>query len=148
MLDLILACTHHLLILSLAGCLVAELTLVRPGLSAADLPRLGRIDGAYGGLAMAIILVGIARVMFGLKGWEYYVYYPVFWAKMAAFVAVGLLSVAPTLRINAWRRAAVNGMDAVPAAEIASLRSYLKGQAAFLALVAILAAMMARATFY
>ena len=148
MLDLILACTHHILILSLAGCLVAESTLVRPGLSAADLPRLGRIDGAHGGLAMAIILVGIGRVMFGLKGWEYYVYYPVFWAKMAAFVAVGLLSVAPTLRINAWRRAAVNGMDAVPAAVIASLRSYLKGQAAFLALVAILAAMMARATFY
>ena len=55
---------------------------------------------------MLIIVVGIGRVFFGLKGWEYYIYYWAFWAKMAAFVAVGLLSIRPTMRFIAWRKAA------------------------------------------
>ncbi|TIL74004.1 MAG: DUF2214 family protein, partial [Mesorhizobium sp.] len=51
---------------------------------------------------MLIIVVGIGRVIYGLKGWEFYVYNWVFWAKMAAFVAVGLLSIIPTVRFASW----------------------------------------------
>ena len=40
---------------------------------------------------MLVIVVGIGRVIYGLKSWEYYVYYWAFWAKMAAFAVVGLL---------------------------------------------------------
>ena len=102
--DLLLAILHHFLVFSLAGMLAAEFALVRPGLSGASLGLLGRIDGAYGGVAMAIIVVGICRVLFGLKGWEYYVSNHAFWGKMVAFVIVGLLSIRPTMRIIAWRR--------------------------------------------
>jgi putative membrane protein len=139
--DLLLAILHHFLVFSLAGILAAELALVRPGLSGTGLGVLGRIDGAYGGVAMAIIVVGICRVLFGLRGWEYYVSNHAFWGKMIAFVIIGLLSIRPTMRIIAWRKSETG---VVPEAEILAVRSWIKAEIAFLALVLVFAAAMAR----
>ena len=102
--DLLLAILHHLLVFSLAGILAAEWVLIRPGLSGPNLQLLARVDGAYGGVAMAVIAIGVCRVIFGLKGWEYYVSNHAFWGKMVAFVVVALLSIRPTMRIIAWRK--------------------------------------------
>lgn len=139
--DLLLAILHHFLVFSLAGLLAGELALVRPGLSGPNLSLLGRVDGAYGGIALAVIVVGICRVIFGLKGWEYYVSNHAFWGKMIAFVIVGLLSVPPTMRIIRWRR---SEPSVVPEGEIATVRSWIKGEVLFLALVLVFAAAMAR----
>jgi putative membrane protein len=139
--DLLLAILHHFLVFTLAGMLVAELALVRPGLSGTGLGVLGRIDGAYGGVAMAIIVVGVCRVLFGLRGWEYYVSNHAFWGKMIAFVIVGLLSIRPTMRIIAWRR---SGTGVVPEGEIQAVRGWIKGEIFFLALILVFAAAMAR----
>jgi putative membrane protein len=139
--DLLLAILHHFFVFSLAGLLATELALVRPGLSGSNLSLLGRIDAAYGSLAGAVIIVGVCRVIFGLKGWEYYVSNHAFWGKMIAFVIVGVLSIRPTRRILAWRK---SGTDIVPESEIAAVRSWLKGEAFFLALVLVFAAAMAR----
>ena len=139
--DLLLAILHHFLVFTLAGMLAAEFALVRPGLSGASLGVLGRIDGAYGGVAMAIIVVGICRVLFGLRGWEYYVSNHAFWGKMAAFIVVGLLSIRPTMRIIAWRKSETG---VVPEGEIQVVRSWIKGEIFFLALVLVFAAAMAR----
>ena len=67
-LDFALAVLHHLLVFSLFGTFIAEMTSVRPGLTGAGLRRLARIDAAYGGLSLAVIAVGTLRVIFGLKG--------------------------------------------------------------------------------
>ncbi|MCX7306083.1 MAG: DUF2214 family protein [Hyphomicrobiales bacterium] len=139
--DLSLAILHHFLVFSLAGLLAAELVLVRPGLSGTNLSLLGRIDATYGAVAAAVIAIGICRVVFGLKGWEYYVTNHAFWGKMAAFVIVGLLSLPPTVRIIRWRR---SGTDRVPDSEIMAVRFWLKSEALFLALVLVFAAAMAR----
>jgi putative membrane protein len=139
--DLVLAILHHLLVFSLAGLLAAELALIRPSLSGPGLGLLGRIDRAYGGVAVAVIVVGVCRVIFGLKGWEYYVSNHAFWGKMAAFVIVGLLSIRPTMRILAWRR---SGANDVPESEILAVRGWIKGEIFFLALVLVFAAAMAR----
>ena len=147
--DLLLAIAHHLLIFALAAVIATELVLVRPGLKAETLGLLGRIDGAYGMIAMLIILVGIGRVFFGLKGWEYYIYYWAFWAKMASFLAVGLLSIRPTMRIIGWRKAATgNPGFTVPDAEIGSMRSYLHAEAMVFILIPAFAAVMARGIGY
>ena len=146
--DLILAILHHLLVFSIAAIIAAELVLVRPGLDRATLGLLGRVDAAYGLLAMLVIIVGAGRVYFGLKSWDYYVFYWVFWAKMAAFVATGLLSIVPTARIARWRKAGGVGDHIVSEAEIASVRPWLKAEAAVFLLIPIFAAMMARGVGY
>lgn len=145
MLDFALAGLHHLLVFSLAGLLAVELAILRHGLSGAALQVLARIDGAYGGLAAAVLAVGVMRVIWGLKGWEYYAANHAFWAKMAAFALVGLLSIRPTTRIVAWRRqAAAEPAYLVPPAEIDAVRAFLKAQALVFALILVFAAAMAR----
>lgn len=147
--DLLLAILHHLLVFSIAGIIAVELATVRPGLKGEALGMLGRIDGAYGLLAMLVIIVGFGRVFFGLRGWEYYVFYWAFWAKMAAFVVVGLLSIRPTMRILRWRRAAAGASAfAVPDDEIRAARTYLKAEALVFLLIPTFAAIMARGVGY
>lgn len=147
--DLVLAIAHHLAVFLLAAVLAGEFVIIRPGLARGGLALLGNLDRAYGALAGLIVLIGIGRVLFGLKGWEYYVYYWAFWAKMAAFVTVGLLSGPPTMRILRWRNQAAAAPDyVVPDAEIAGLRRFLQAQAAFFALILVFAATMARGIAY
>ena len=141
--DLLLAILHHLLMFMLAAALVAELVLIRNGLSGRDLKILAHVDRMYGIAAMAIIVVGVCRVIFGLKGWEYYVGNHAFWGKMAAFVLVAILSIKPTRRVAEWSRAAAEGY-VVPDAEIAAVRPLLRAQIFVFALISIFAAIMAR----
>lgn len=149
MTDLSLAIFHHLLIFLLASALAGEFVLIRPGLAGRDLKALAHIDRAYGALAMAVILVGVGRVVFGLKGWEFYVHNWAFWAKMAAFLALGLLSIAPTMRIIRWDRALRAGrFETVPDGEIAAVRRYLRLEIAMFALILVFAATMARGIGY
>jgi putative membrane protein len=143
--DLVLAIAHHFAVFLLAATLAGEFVLLRPGLTRSGLALLSSLDRAYGGLAGLIVLIGIGRVLFGLKGWEYYVYYWAFWAKMASFAAVGLLSGPPTARILRWRKQAAAAPDyVVPEAEIAGLRFYVRAEAGFFALILVFAATMAR----
>lgn len=147
--DLVLAIVHHLLVFSLAGIIGAEFVLIRGDLPAATLKRLAGIDRHYGIIATLIILVGIGRVFYGLKGWEFYVYNWMFWAKMAAFLAVGLLSIVPTIRFIAWnRQAKANSSFAVPAAELASVKTYVRAEAFIFLLIPVFAAAMARGYGY
>ncbi|MFE0018084.1 DUF2214 family protein [Mesorhizobium sp. NPDC059054] len=143
--DLVLTILHHLLAFSLAGIIAAEFVLIRNELTPGTLRRLARVDRHYGLLAVLIILVGIGRVFHGLKGWEFYVYNWVFWAKMVTFAAVGLLSIVPTIRFIAWNRQAVsNSAFQVPGHELASVRRYVWLEALLFLAIPAFAAAMAR----
>jgi putative membrane protein len=145
MLDLVLAILHHLLILSLAGLMMAGFVLVRPGVSGAGLKTLGGIDASYGGTAVLILVVGFCRVFLGAKGSAFYLENPVFWAKIAAFGVVGLLSIAPTIAILKWRKqAAVDPAFVPPEAEVARVRKVMLAELLVFALIPIFAAAMAR----
>ncbi|RRI07719.1 DUF2214 family protein [Mesorhizobium tamadayense] len=147
--DLLLAIAHHLLVFSLAGIIGAEFVLVRGELGAATLKRLAGIDRHYGIIAALIVIVGVCRVFFGLKGWEFYVYNWVFWAKMAAFIVVGLLSIIPTVRFISWsRQASGNPSFSVPAAEIASVKNYVRAEGFIFLLIPVFAAALARGYGY
>ena len=140
--DLILASSHHLVVFLLVAIFAAEFALLRPGLAGSRIGQLARIDAAYGGVAMLVIVVGVLRVIFGASGWEYYVSNYAFWAKMAAFLVMGLLTVPPTLAIRRWLKA---GQDyVVPAEEISANRRFIYLQAGVLVLIPIFAAAMAR----
>jgi putative membrane protein len=143
--DLLLAMVHHLLAFALAGVLAAEIALTAPGLTGAGLKRLGRLDAYYGALAGLLIAIGVLRVIYGGKGPDFYIASHAFWAKMAAFIAVGLLSIPPTLRMGRWRRSAkAEAGYAVPAEEVGAIRKWFVAEVAFLACVPVFAAMMAR----
>jgi len=144
-LDLHLAIVHHLIAFLIFGVIVAELCLLRRGASADDIKRAGLIDMHYGLFAMLLIAVGFSRAIFAAKGWAYYSVNIFFWAKMAAFATVGLLSIVPTVKLNGWRRAVKADPAALPgAAEIAQVRKFIWAELAVFALIPGFAAAMAR----
>ncbi|MDQ0465776.1 putative membrane protein [Caulobacter ginsengisoli] len=140
MLDLGLAIAHHLAIFALFGVLVSELVLVRRGLDAAAVRRVAAIDLWYGILAGLILVVGFARATMAAKGWLYYSHNEFFWAKIATFVVIGLLSAPPTVAYLRWRKAGVAPSDS----EVAGVRRLLWIQVLLFALLPAFAAAMAR----
>jgi len=140
MLDLALAIGHHLLIFALFGVLCAELIAVRRGMDAAAVARIAAVDLWYGILAGLILIAGFSRAVFAAKGWFYYQHNGFFWAKIATFAMIGLLSVPPTIRFIAWRRAEISPPDAA----IATLRRFLYAEVALFAFLPVFAAAMAR----
>ena len=145
MLDLLLAIAHHAAVFTYVGIFAAEFALLRPGLSGARVRQLGRLDAAYGGVAGLVIVIGVVRVIFGGSGWEFYVGNWAFWAKMAAFLAMGLLSIPPTRAILRWRNAAdADAAFAVPESDIRAARRFIHAEAAALALIPVMAAFIPR----
>lgn len=143
--DLVLAILHHLAVVSLIVVLAFEFALLRPGITPQDLRRVIRLDASYGALAGLVIVIGVCRVIWGFKGAGYYLSNPWFWAKMASFAAIGLLSIPPTLALLKWRRSAHHDDGFLPPeGDIARLRPYLHAEVALLALVVAFAAAMAR----
>ena len=140
MLDLGLAVGHHLLIFALFGILAAEFVLVRPEISLANVKRTARIDLWYGVVAGLIILVGFSRAVFAAKGWAYYEHNLYFWAKIATFILIALLSITPTLKYVRWQR----NQSAPGADEIALVRRFLWAELVLFGVLPIFAAAMAR----
>lgn len=59
-------------------------------------------DRWYGISAVALLIAGFARACYFEKGWAYYQASPFFRAKLALFLAIGLLSIIPTVRFIRW----------------------------------------------
>jgi len=150
MTDLALAIVHHLIVFGIAAVLAAELALMRPAaMSSQTVKLLGRFDAAYGMLALAILAVGFLRVWYGAKGPDFYLHNHAFWGKIAAFAAVGLISIKPTIRIAAWKKALKANAAFMPALdEVSGLRRLLLIEIHVFALIPIFAAMMARGVGY
>src|SRR6202021_4173649 len=102
--DWLLASFHHLAVFSLAAILSAEIFLTAGPIDDRMVLRVARIDAWFGIFAALVVAAGVLRVFFGAKGYEYYYVNIFFWAKMALFVGVGLVSVAPTMMYIGWRR--------------------------------------------
>lgn len=143
--DFLLAAFHHLAVFAMVIVLGTEMVLMRPGLDAAGVVRLGRLDLVYGGLAGLVLVAGLLRVVFGAAGWEYYAGNWVFWTKMGLFALVGLISVIPTIAILRWRkRQAAEPGFAPDAAEVLRQRRLIHLEAGLLLLIPVVAAAMAR----
>jgi putative membrane protein len=137
---LALAATHHLLALAMAALLAAELAMLTADATRARMQALGRVDLAYGVAFAALVVVGLARVIWTEKGWDYYAASPAFWTKMATLALITALSLPPTIRYIRWGRA---GRTPSPT-EVAGTRRYLWAEAALFPLLGLAAAAMAR----
>ena len=101
--DWALASLHHLAIFTLAATIAAELAILMGIMDAKAIVRLTAIDAGYGAAAVAVVIFGVCRVIWGAKGYEYYLANHIFWTKMALFLIVGLLSIRPTSESNRSR---------------------------------------------
>ena len=145
LLDWALASLHHLAVFTLAGILAFEFGVTAQTVDDAAIGRLARVDAWYGIVAGVIVVVGVLRVIFGVKGPAYYMANAFFWTKMGLFVAVGLISIAPTLAFLAWRRALRADASFRPdAAAMRSVRRALWAEAILFAGIPVAAAAMAR----
>jgi len=146
MLDLGLAILHHILVFGLVAMLMAERIMVRA--PAIEVRRLARLDGGFGATAGLILIVGACRVFFGGKGWDFYAANPFFWAKVATFLIIGLVSIIPTVRFLAWTRAAQADPSFQPGeADRRKVRAALGVEALLLVPLLAFAAAMARWPF-
>ncbi|WP_396592940.1 DUF2214 family protein [Brevundimonas sp. R86498] len=143
MLDLVLAIAHHLLVFGLAIMLAMELAYLRA--DPVPLKRLSGLDAGYGAVAVLVLVVGVARIVWGAKGWAAYADNPFFWAKIATFTVIGLLSILPTVRFVQWGRAAkADPAFHPPAAALAGVATVVRIEVLLLLPLVGFAAAMAR----
>jgi putative membrane protein len=143
--SLLLTMAHHIVVVSMIAILVVEILMIRPGISAQQIARLRQLDGLYGSFIALILFIGIMQVSYGEKGQDFYTENPAFWMKMIAFVAVGLISVQPSLRIYTWWQQARGGsFFSAPPDELARVRIFLRIELAVFATIPIFAVISAR----
>lgn len=143
--DAALAYVHFVFAFILAGALAAEAFVMRLPVDGRVARLLLRIDLFYGISAVGVIAAGVARVFWGAKGVDYYASQPFFWAKMATFAVIGLISIAPTRAFIRWvKQANQDAAFAVAEADVKRLRRFVMIELHLLALVPLFAALMAR----
>ena len=136
---------HFVFVLILAGALVAEAFVLRLPVDGRIARLLLRMDLFYGASSVGVILAGLARVFWGAKGAEFYGDQPFFWAKMATFAVIGLVSIGPTRTFMRWvKQAGQDAAFAIAEAEVKRVRRLVMIELHLLALVPFFAALMAR----
>ena len=144
-LESILAYLHISAILALVVFISSEAALCRPEwMNATVVERLVKVDRLYGIAAGAVLVTGLLRIFLGAKGSGYYLGNWLLHVKIAAFVVVGLISIAPTLRFMRWRKALrANGALPTPP-EVRSARKLVMLQAHIIPLIPLAAVFLAR----
>ena len=143
--DLLLSALHFVLIFALVAILAAQGALISPTTTSANLRLAASLDRVYGLAAILLIAIGFGRVYLGPKGSQYYLANPVFWTKIALFAAVGVLSIAPTVRLIRWmRQARMQPGYLPPADQLVRTRHWLLAEGGVFAVIPFVAAAMAR----
>ena len=145
----IFAFLHHLAAFALVAMLTAELVLLRQPITVENAKRLAAIDGVLGASAGVLLVVGLLRVVFFEKGWEYYFSSHAFLTKFALFVLIGLASIVPTMEFLRWRKAVRAGQAPDPdVRKVQTIRKIIHAELAGVVLILLFAAMMARGGFF
>jgi len=144
-LEAILAYLHLLAILTMVVFIASEAALCRvEWLNAKVVERLAKVDLVYGIAAIMVLATGVARTVWGVKGMGWYWTNPLLHVKLTLFVAIGVISIVPTLTYFRWRKA-LRRDGALPAeAEVRKTRRLVMIQAHLLALIPLVAVFLAR----
>ncbi len=141
----LVAYLHYIAMTGIAVILVVEYMICMPGMIAGRIRLLARIDMLYMGAAILALGSGIARVIWFGKGAAFYLHNPVFYIKLALFVAVGLISIPPTLQFLRWQRALESGTANVAADyQVLRARRHILVELILFAFIPLMATLMAR----
>ena len=143
--EAILAYLHLLAILTMVVFISSEAALCRvQWLNAAVVERLAKVDLVYGIAAIMVLVTGVARTVWGVKGTSWYWTNPLLHVKLTLFIVVGVISIFPTLTYFRWRKA-LRATGALPAeADIRKTRKLVMVQAHLIALIPLVAVFLAR----
>ncbi len=143
--EALLSYAHILAILTMTVFLASEAALCRAEwLNAAVVERLVKLDIIYGVSALAVLLTGVARIVWGAKGMGWYLTNPLMHVKFTLFIVMALLSIKPTLAYRRWRQA-LRASGALPdAQQLTRTRRLVMLQAHILPLLPLAAVFMAR----
>lgn len=140
-----LAFLHHLAAFTLVAALAIEFVLIRDAITIERARRLRIVDAVFGASAGLLLVVGLLRVFYFEKGAAFYFSNAFFIAKLALFVAVGLLSIYPTLEFTAWGKALKAGQAPVTnRGKLHRIRSIMHWELVGVVLILLCAALMAR----
>ncbi len=143
--EALLAYAHILSILMMATFLASETALCRSEwMNAKVVERLARVDLLYGISALCVLASGLARTWWGIKGAGWYWSQPLLHAKVTLFVVIGVMSIVPTMRFLAWRRA-LRADGSLPTPEqVRATRRIVMIEAHLVAVIPLLAVFLAR----
>jgi putative membrane protein len=144
-LEALLAYAHLLAILTLVVFISSEAALCRAEwLNARTVERLRKVDMIYGIAAAAVLLTGLARIWWGIKGSGWYWTNGLLHLKLALFVAVALMSIKPTLMFRRWLKQLKAGGTLPDESEVRTARKWVMIQAHLIALIPLAAVFLAR----
>jgi len=143
--EALLAYLHFAAILTLVVFMSSEAALCRSEWLNADVVRrLVRVDAIYGAASAAVLLTGVARTLWGMKGAGWFWSQPLLWTKLGLFVVIGLLSIKPTLAFLRWRKTLEASGALPPPDEVRAIRRIVMIEAHLLVLIPLAAVFLAR----
>ena len=145
MTEVLVVYLHFAAMILIAVFLAIECLFCVPGLAQERVKLLARIDLLYMIAAVLALATGVARLVWFGKGAGFYLHNPVFYIKLALFVAIGLISVPPTMQYLRWMRMLKTGAGAVAAEfEVLRARRYVLAELVLFTFIPLLAVLMAR----
>jgi putative membrane protein len=140
---------HHAAAFLVVAALMVELVLLKGELTPSTARCVVRMDMVYGIAATVLLLVGFVRVFHTEKGSAYYFASGPFLVKLTLFIAVGLLSVYPTMKFLGWRKALREGrVPDFDAATRRKVRMLVHLELTLLFVIMLMAVMMARGIWF
>ena len=113
-------------------------------LNAAVVRRLLRLDWIFLASVTVLLLSGVARVVWGIKGWPWYVGQPLFHVKMTLVLITLVIVARPSFTIRRWVRT-LDANGTLPSShEINRLRSAIMLHTHIMPFIAVLAVFWAR----
>jgi putative membrane protein len=144
-LEAILAYLHFSAILALVVFISSEAALCRAEwMNERIVQRLVSVDRIYGISALFVLLTGLARTWWGIKGAGWYWHQPLLHLKIGLFILVVLMSIKPTGMFRRWRgQLDADGTMPTPH-EIKTARRWVMVQAHIIAIIPLAAVFLAR----
>lgn len=97
-----IAYVHYLSFMLCFGALVLERRLIKADPNRQEATLMVITDVVYGMAALALLVSGILRVLYFGQGSDFYTENPLFWWKVGLYLAVGALSLYPTVTYITW----------------------------------------------
>ncbi len=144
-LEALLAYLHIAAILTIVVFMTSLAALCRPKwLNAEVVRRLTRVDLIYWGAWIAVFATGIARMVWGAKGFGWYAEQPLILLKIVLFVVIAGLTLPASREIANWRRT-LEATGVLPdVAQINAARRWVMIAAHLFLLIPLAAVLVAR----